>query len=345
MANIISPPAGNFTPGAQFSIQTLADVINAAWNKGLDKSTEFDAKITAATAGFLDTASTPKIVPTQVYPIPNVVEPAVTIPAMADTSGIYSEFQTQYLALVQLLSDKFVAFRTSYFNNEQTDFAAAESWLQDALANPNRAIPTAVADALVQEDKDRINADAQRAQDEVLATFASKRMPLPSGAAANAVIEIQQKAQDEIAQSARAVTIKNFEMTYDKAKFAVEKLLGLRQIAMNSAVEYIKAIASGPDLASRLVNIGYDAQSKLISAASQFYGARTEAQKLTYAANQHNADLETEANKANQAAELQMVEDKLKALLTEAQALAQMATALFNNIHAQAGTAYSVNGT
>ena len=39
----------------------------------------------------------------------------------------------------------------------------------------------------------------------------------------------------------------------------------------------------------------------------------------------------------NQAADLTLIEDKLKALLAEAQALAQMATSLFNNAHVSAG--------
>ena len=36
----------------------------------------------------------------------------------------------------------------------------------------------------------------------------------------------------------------------------------------------------------------------------------------------------------NQAAELALIEDRLKALLTECKALAKIATALFNNVHA-----------
>ena len=40
-----------------------------------------------------------------------------------------------------------------------------------------------------------------------------------------------------------------------------------------------------------------------------------------------------------------MIENRLKALLTECQALAQMVTSLFNNVHASAGTSYSVSGT
>ena len=38
-----------------------------------------------------------------------------------------------------------------------------------------------------------------------------------------------------------------------------------------------------------------------------------------------------------------MIENKLKALLTEIQAFAQIATSLFNNLHASSGTGYNVS--
>ena len=38
-----------------------------------------------------------------------------------------------------------------------------------------------------------------------------------------------------------------------------------------------------------------------------------------------------------------IIEDRLKALLTEIQAFAQIATSLFNNLHASSGTGYNVS--
>ena len=57
---------------------------------------------------------------------------------------------------------------------------------------------------------------------------------------------------------------------------------------------------------------------------------------------QYNNSTALEAAAKNQMADLQMVENKLKALLTEAllteaQAIAQMTTSLFNNLHASVG--------
>lgn len=338
MADIITPPEGNFTPGAEFAIGTIADVINAAWNKAGEKQSSFEAKIANATSGWLDT-ETPPFMAAGVAQLVTVDEPAVTIPATVDNADVMDTFDTKYLELVALLSDKFTAFRTAYFPGEQTAYVAAEDWLEAALANGG--LPATQLAQLLTDDADRINAESTRAQSEVLAVFAAKRYPMPSGAAASAVLQIQQQALDKSAEASRNLT----KLAVERITFAVEKLLNTRQIAMSSAVDYIKALASGPDMASRLVNVGYDAQSKLISATASFYNARIEAKKLEAGIRQGNADREQDAGKANLQSELTLIEDRLKAMLTEAQSLAQMATALYNNVHASAGTSYGVNGT
>jgi len=239
-----------------------------------------------------------------------------------------------------LLSNKFTSFRTEYFPDESDTYSAAETWLQAALSNPTSGLPIAVQDQLLTDDKDRITADAVRGADSALQALAARRYPMPSGAAASAILQIQQKAQDEIAGSSRKLTI----LSVDMMKFAIEKTLGLRQMAMGAAVEYIKAIAS-PDSMAQLVNVGYDAQSKLISAASQFLNSRTAVAELIAKVSEFNTSTALDVAAKNQAADLALIEDRLKALLTACQAFAQMATSLFNNLHAQAGTQYNVNGT
>ena len=98
-------------------------------------------------------------------------------------------------------------------------------------------------------------------------------------------------------------------------------------------------------MASRVIGIGYDAQSKLISAASAFYNARTQAKETIAKVAQYNNSTALEAAVKNQAADLSLIEDKMKALLAEAQALAQMATALLNNIHVSAGLSEGVSNS
>lgn len=340
--SIITITPGDYTPGAQSSLDAMAAVINAAWEQGNLKSDAFSAKIAAITdevTGWLSTQAAPHVTAGSVD-APVVVEPPVDIPATQSAQDIYQDFEAEYTKLVLLLSDKFTAFRTTYFPDESATYSAAEDWLQAAIANDS-GLPSAVAAQLLTDDKDRILAEADRASETILATFAARRFPLPPGAAAAAISDITTKAQDEIASSGRKIVIASIE----QLRFVVEKTLGLRQMAMGAAIEYIKALASGPDMASRLVNVGYDAQSKLISAASQFYNSRTSAAELTAKVGQFNVTTELDAAVKNQAADLTLIEDRLKALLTECQALAQMATSLFNNVHASAGTSYGVNGT
>lgn len=339
MSDIVTVPEGNFTPGALAALQNTAALINASWNQANMKTDSFEAKIDGIETWLPN--ATPGNVTAGTADTPAVVEPNVDIPASADTSDVMALFDTKYLELVALLSDKFVQFRTNYFPDDAAVYNAVEDWVQDALANPNQALPAAVADQILTDAKDKIIADASRATDTVMQTFAARRFPLPSGAAAGAVVQIQMTAQNNIGEAGRKVTMASIEQT----KFAVEKMISLRQLAMSSAVEYIKALASGPDMASRVVNIGYDAQSKLISAASQFYGVRADVAKIATQNNQFNVTTALQAAEKNQIKDLTLVEDRLKALLSEANALAQMAASMYNNLHASAGTGYSVNGT
>ena len=326
--------AGLMPVGAAWSLDTIAKVINAAWDQGNLKATDVDSKITALTNA-LNTTPAPSISSTAVTS-PSVTEPAVAIPESVEVGDAISRFDSKYLELVAMLANKFTAFRTEYFPDENTLYAAAEDWLHGALANPE-GLPTAVINALMTDAEATILSDSARASDAVMQAFAAKGFPLPPGAAASATLQIQQKAQGEMANTRRKLIITSIE----QMRFNIQQTLNLRQMAMQAAVQYIQALASGPDLASKAISLGYDAQSKLISAASQFYNSRIAAAELVAKTGQFNAANSLQAAEKNQAAQMQIIENKLKALLSEVQALAQMATSLFNNVHASAGTGYS----
>lgn len=310
----------------------VIDVINATWEYGINAANIYTAKVADATANIqamIDAGTAPSMTSTQVAPIPAVTEPTVTIPATIEVSDAFALYDTKYLELVALLENKFTSFITTYFPTEGLAYDAAEDWLVATIDDPS-----GVANQIWEDDRARIADEAERKVAEVTAFWTAKRFPMPPGALAGQILQIQQAAQAELAKSSRTAAIQSLELV----KFAVEKALSLRQIALGAAKDYIMALASGPDMASKLVNIGYDAQSKLISAASQFYNARTEATKLTYTANAQNADREQDADKANMNAELALISEKIKALLADATATAQMATSMLNNLHVSAST-------
>ena len=339
--DIVTFVTGTYTPGAETALRSAVDVINAAWNEANIKEDEFVTKMANITTTWLGTAAAPQIGAQTPIDDLTITEPAVDIPATQSATDVLNMFDTKYAELVTMLSNKFITFRSDYFPDDTASFAAVEDWLAAAVANPDAGLPPAIAAQLLDDDRTTLLAEANRASEAVLATFATRRFPLPTDAAVNATLQIQQKALDSIAESSRKITTASIE----QLKWAIEKTISVRQLAMSAAVDYVKAIASAPEIASGLVGVGYDAQSKLISAASSFYNARTDAAKAISGAQQFNATTLLQVDIKNQGSDIALIENRLKALLTEAQVIGQMATSMFNNLHANSGTGYTVNGT
>ena len=426
MTDIVSVPTGNFTPGARATLEFPAALINAAWNQANAKFELFEYKmglvtntggtgwlddaavpvISAPSVAFTNPTSTNSISATSEFEAANVATPAlttavistptdpgVTVPTDVTEESVIATFTSEQQDLWDQLVAGFVGFRTSYFPNENTLYATAETWLQDALDNAH-GLPSAVAAQVLTDSSDRISVELSRATDSITARFAASRFPLPSGALASAVLQLQQKAQDDIAGASRSLVIASIE----QLRFVVDKVLGLRQSAMAAALDYCKTLASATPGAVQLTEAAYDAQVKLINSAAAYYGARINASEavakvsqfnvdaavkiadmttrnaqfnvdasikvadidnrnsqfnvdtavkiadMTTKNSQFNASATMNAAERNQQADLTVRDARLKALLGELNSLAQMATALFNNLHVSSQTSYTVSG-
>lgn len=330
-AHLIGTPANgvNLYQVPNASMEVLQDIINATWNLALTKSDSVTTKVADVTGatGMLDPDLAPAVAAGTVA-VPSITEPFVDIPANATVDDIFDKFTAEYIELATWLTTQFTGFITTYAPDNTALYTAAEDSLQAALASDSY-LPDAVAAQIWTDDKDRITYDASRASADVLDVFASKRFPLPPGAAANAVIQIQMKSQDETAESSRKVAI----MSVEQYRFVIDKVLAAREMVLKNAVDYLKALASGPDMISRMTNIGYDAQSKLISSVSSYYNARTQAQEVMSKVSQYNNSIAFDALKSNQSSELAITELNLKALLADIASIAQQATAALNNLH------------
>lgn len=305
-----------------------SEIVNESWEVAEAATNAFDNIVTESVARVDALAGSDTLVVDTANETP-VVEPAITIPTSVTPGDVMSLFDQKYLELVALLVEKFTTFQNTYFPNDAATYAQAETWVTQAMNNPDHAIPVAVAAQLLTDVKSRAYADAAVASDTVLATFAARGYPMPPGAAASAVLQITQKAQSEVADSSRKLMMEYVT----QMKFAVENALSMRKEAMASAISYINALASGPSMASGLVNHGFDAQSKLISATASFYNARTGASQLLKQAEQFNVDRKYAKDERNASNDIALMQESAKILAMEAQALAQIATSLFNNVN------------
>lgn len=329
----------NLPPGApplyqvpNSSMQVMEDVINATWDLANEKSSATAAKFAAAADDFLDNTNPPTVSSGSVAEH-SVQAPNVDIPHTLEVADVLSTYTAEYQELMLTLEQKFAEFIATRFPNESDLYAKLEAELASAIENGG--ISEATEDRIYDSQRSAILEDASRAADAALATFASRRFAVPPGAALSAVSEIQQKAQSEIAKAGGALAAMKVEMQ----KFTVERIMGLRQLALASAADYIKALVSAPEVSSKMAGVGYDAQAKLISAAADFYRADVTAADLNAKIGQFNVSSALDAATKNQAATLAIVDAKLKALLAEAAAVAQEATSLFNNLNVSASLA------
>jgi hypothetical protein len=351
IVNLESHYIGSPEPGVNLyqvpnaAMQVLADIINATWNEGIATKEEFSAKITEALAGFLEVTSAPHV-STGAVPIPVINEEIGVVPDNSDLTPYWSVFTQATMDIINMLAQLGTDFMNTYFATESTAYIEAENWLRLSLQNPESGLPLAVQQRIFGDDEARIFSGINRASEAAVAQFAGRGFPLPPDTVAAMIGDIEMKGQEELAASSRKLAVLWVEMQ----KFSVEKVLELRKTAITASTDFIKALASAPNVTAQLMGIGYDAKSKMLSAMSSLLSARSGAAEVVTKAYEYNNSIALDASGKNQSSDLQMVENKLKALLAEATAIAQMTTALFNNInvgaHLQAngGTNVSQSG-
>ena len=121
--------------------------------------------------------------------------------------------------------------------------------LDGYISTPASPLPDAVIDLLWEDARAKVLTDLSRAQDSAAQFFAARRFPLPPGALAGQIIQLQQGAQDKLAEATRAAAIKGADMAYDKVKFAVTEarqlhttLVGLTEERLKLAVVQAQAL-------------------------------------------------------------------------------------------------------
>lgn len=224
--------------------------------------------------------------------VPTITAPDVNIPSSITMPDLWIEWKTQYLEIAAWLVGEYTDWITTYAPNNQALYTAAENSLLAAIQNDSY-LPPSVQAQIWGDDAARILSDKTRAQDAVVAQFAARRFPMPTAASVSAVMQIEQKAQDAMAESSRKIAI----MSVEQYRFVIQQAMSARDMVLKAANEYIRALASAPDMASKLVGIGYDIQTKLITAAAAFYNADANAKDIIAKVGEFNVSSALEASK------------------------------------------------
>ena len=312
----------------------VEQIINQALEVGQAKSDEasnYASQAVTASSGFSSFA------PQSVVFSPGNVEPPVTIPTNA--AGVDGAlYDSTYGQIITDLSGKFAGFFSEYFPNECEYLEKAQAQLCEIL-DGGSGIPAHVENQIWQRDRSRVLEDVNRARDDVLSTFAARGFPLPPGAAAHTMRLAEVDANNKIAQQSRDVAIKHVEILIENIKFAIQSALDYRIKGIQAAVDYIKVMALGPEIAMKLATSAAGAQAQLISAASQYYRNRIAVEELKLDVAKFNADARNEAGMNDVREFSNRLRARVETLSAAARAAGDQAAAALNAVHASAQVA------
>jgi hypothetical protein len=321
--------------------EVVSDVFNAAWDQASSKS--------ATSSNFFSAALSEGTVASSMAAadlgfIPSVIEPLVDIPTTAAGATV-EKFEEYTDLVIDKLSGLFAGYLSTYFPDERAVLGEAEAWLTQALTTGGTGLAPAIEDQIWQRDRARLLAEASRISDELVAAFAARGFPLPPGALLHQQYLVQRDTQDKIAQSSREAAIKAAEMELDNIRFAVQQAVDLYKAAMANAADYIKALSIGPQVGMQIVPSVTDSQSRLISAASEYYRARIGVEELKLKAKLPDAEWEQAARIKNGDWVMEMVKNRVSAAIEAARGLSTQAAAALNGLHASVSVGASASNS
>jgi hypothetical protein len=247
--------------------------------------------------------------------------------------------------MIAALVGDFGTFVSDYFPGDAATYSAAEGYLLDAISNTTSGIvPAAIQTAILTNDRDRIIAEQERAEEDLYEGLSARRFRFPPGAAAGQALKITQAALDQIAATSRTIAIKDFELSHQTALESVRMAVAARASALQATTQYIAGIvARGYELGQSVTGSAHQAEVAKLSAAYQAFAGRTNAAELALKATQADASLQFEESKANQQRDIDNIEANVRAFLAQAQVIGNQVTAMLNNMRVGSGLSASVS--
>ena len=312
--------------------QLAAWAFDNAWLVAQSKATASDNLFLKAQ----EAAKAPAITPRALNFTPNVDEPNVYIPYMAEGASI-ARFYELSQAVIAQMADLYRGWIDEFAPNECEYLQKAQAWICDTLTNGGTGMNRNVEDQIWQRDRNRLNAEYRRAERESIAMWAARGYPLPPGAAAYQVLELRKAVAEKTTQASRDVAIKQAEIEIENVRFAVENATKLYSTLMGTAADYLKALAVGPTSAMQVVPSVTDSQSKLIGAANEYYRSRISVEELRLKASMPSAEWDQQARIRNADMVMEEIKSRVAAATASAQSLGTQAAAALNSLHVSAG--------
>lgn len=260
-------------------------------------------------------------------------------PAVAKMT--FPEYRDRIQEIQDMVTDRTLEMFDRFMpNGALLDEGDLKQLLMDELGGTG--IDPAVDDAIWARDRNRIMADGQRAQQELMATFAARRFPIPPGALVNAVNLAQQNMQDRIAEASAAVVAKRADQEVAHRQFILERLTQLRVAVISAAGDLLRTIVGLVDQSTGNVLKVEDYNMQVHNLRKSYLDAINQQYMLTRDKTEvARADAQHEYREAQYKNAVNAVEKMIQAFTDEAKALSTQTAAILNALHGSVSTSAS----
>lgn len=263
---------------------------------------------------------------------PSADEPDVYIPSTLEESDPFWRFETEKANLTQWLADLFAQFFVTYYPLANDAYDEATAWLVNTINNGGTGIPAAVENQIWQRARDNVQRSSMQAQNSAYVDFSSRGFSLPPGALTARLDGIRTEGMLKLAESSRDTAIKQVEIEIENIKFAVNLAIDARLKALAAAADYLRAMALGPEIASKLVDKTQDGQARLIAATADFYRARLSRDELSYKAWSTLMEQKGKDGSANLTSSNQAIDARVRAAVGAADSYGRTASAALQSL-------------
>jgi hypothetical protein len=260
-------------------------------------------------------------------------------PAVAKMS--FEEYRDRIQQVQDMVTDRTLEMFDRFMPNGAL---LDEGDLKDLLMGElgGTGIDPAVDDAIWARNRNRILIDGQRAQQELMATFAARRFPIPPGALVNAVHLAQQNTQDKIAEASADIVAKRADQEVAHRQFILERLTQLRVSVISAAGDLLRTIVGMVDQSTGNVLKVEDYNIQVHNLRKSYLDAINQQYMLT---RDKTAVAKSDARQENREAvyknAVNAVEKMIQAFTDEAKALSTQTAAILNALHGSVSTSAS----
>lgn len=262
------------------------------------------------------------------------VEP--DIPTIADTTFVY---EAELEKLIALLSNQLAGFFQTYYPLASDAFDEATSWLINTITNGGTGINADIEAQIWQRDRERIITDGRRASNQIQTGYAAKGWNLVPGAMLKKIDASLYNQAANSGVSSTTIAVEQFKTEIETIKFAITQAINSRMQAMQAAADYIRAIATTPDAAARVASLNTDVKAKMMSAASAWYEARLDRDKIILSSKLAEMNSRDDVFKLLKTNSTQSSEVDVRALASAADVFARTASAALSSLNSIVSTA------